>query len=318
MSSYARILVVPFAVAVLVALFAWPSARSEPRDLPLGVAGPAPAADVLEHRLAAEPGAFELHRYTDEAAARAAIEDREVYGAYVATPSGPKVLVASGASPVVAQSLTKAAEAQGARAVEDVVPIGHAGAALGSCVLPLVLAGLLTGLLASLLAPPDGRRAALVAAGAILAGVAATAVVQSWLGVVEGSWAANAAALSLMVLAVASVIAGLHALLGERGVALGAVTMILIGNPFAAVASAPELLPSPVGGLGQLLPPGAGGNLLRSTSFFDGAGAGGHVAVLAAWALAGLGCRLVAMARGRTATAATGQPGRLIDASSAP
>ena len=41
--------------------------------------------------------------------------------------------------------------------------------------------------------------------------------------------------------------------------------MVLVGNPFSGVGSAPELLPQPVGGIGQLMPPGAGGNLLRST-----------------------------------------------------
>jgi hypothetical protein len=64
--------------------------------------------------------------------------------------------------------------------------------------------------------------------------------------------------------------------------------MVLIGNPFSGVATAPELLPQPVGAIGQLLPPGAGGNLVRSTGFFDGAGAGGHLAVLVAWAVFGL------------------------------
>ena len=69
--------------------------------------------------------------------------------------------------------------------------------------------------------------------------------------------------------------------------------MIFIGNPFSAAATAPELLPEPVGGLGQLLPPGAGANLLRSTGFFDGAGAGEHIAVLAVWAVLGLAAALV-------------------------
>ena len=64
--------------------------------------------------------------------------------------------------------------------------------------------------------------------------------------------------------------------------------MIFIGNPFSAAATAPELLPEPVGGLGQLLPPGAGANLLRSTGFFDGAGSVEHIAVLAVWAGLGL------------------------------
>ena len=165
--------------------------------------------------------------------------------------------------------------------------------------LPLVLAGILTGVAAVALAASGRGRAGLVVAGSVLAGLAATGIVQSWLGVIEGDWFANAAGLSLTVLAIAAVVAGLKARFGEAGLAAGALTMILIGNPFSAVGSAPELLPEPVGGLGQLLPPGAGGNLMRSTGFFDGAAAGGHVAVLSAWALAGLAVLLVAGARAR-------------------
>ena len=81
--------------------------------------------------------------------------------------------------------------------------------------------------------------------------------------------------------------------------------MVLIGNPFSAVATAPELLPRPAGGLGQLLPPGAGANLLRSTGYFDGAAAGSHIAVLGAWTLAGLALLGLAAWRFRTAPART-------------
>ena len=73
--------------------------------------------------------------------------------------------------------------------------------------------------------------------------------------------------------------------------------MVLIGNPFSGVGSAPELLPQPVGAIGQLMPPGAGGNLLRSTGFFDGAAAGGHIAVLLAWTLVGLGALMARSGR---------------------
>ena len=152
-----------------------------------------------------------------------------------------------------------------------------------------------------MLASGAWQRVALLAAGSALAEVAATLIIDSWLGVVDGSWAANAGALSLTILAIGSVVAGLKALLGEPGVLLGALTMVLIGNPFSGVQSAPEMLPRPVGGLGQLLPPGAGGNILRSTGFFDGAAAGGHVAVLAAWVVGGLGLLALAAARGRWA-----------------
>jgi hypothetical protein len=95
-------------------------------------------------------------------------------------------------------------------------------------------------------------------AGSVLAGLSATLVVDTWLGVVEGDGLLNAAA--------------------------------------------PELLPEPVGGIGQLMPPGAGANLLRSTGFFDGSGSGKHVAVLAVWAVVGLAVLLVAEARGRVSS----------------
>jgi hypothetical protein len=285
----AAILAVPIVTALVLTLFAWPSARLEPRDLPIGVAGAPPAAAAIEQRLTAQEGAFDVHRYANEGAARKAIEDRDVYGAFVATPGGVKALSASAASPAVAQLLSHAAgEAAGGGAVVEDVVSAPRGAALGSAVLPLVLAGIVTGLLAAVLGSSGVRRAALVLAGSVLAGLAATAIVQSWLDVVGGDWAANAAVLSLTVLAIAATVAGGYALLGERGAVLAALTMVLVGNPFSGVSSAPEMLPRPVGGIGQLLPPGAGANLLRSTGFFDGAAAGGYVAVLAVWVLAGL------------------------------
>jgi hypothetical protein len=296
------LLVLPLVAALVLTVFAWPQARMEPRDLPVGVAGPPAAAEPLEQRLAAGGDAFDVHRYADEAAAREAIRDRDVYGAFVATADGPKLLTASAASPAVAQLLTHAAgEGRSAVQVEDVEP-AQRGGALASSILPLILAGLLTAVLSGLLASGALRRAGLLVAGSLLVGVTAAVIVQPWLDVVEGDFAANAAALSLTVLAVAAFAAGLRALLGEAGLGVAALTMVLVGNPFAGVASGPEMLPEPVGGLGQLMPPGAGGNLLRSTGFFEGAAAGGHVAVLGAWALAGLAALFGASLLRRRAT----------------
>jgi hypothetical protein len=45
---------------------------------------------------------------------------------------------------------------------------------------------------------------------------------------------------------------------------------------------------APVGAIGQWLPPGAGANLIRSTAYFDGHGASGHLIVLIAWIVFGL------------------------------
>jgi hypothetical protein len=282
----AAILIVPLIAALVLTLFAWPSAKVGPRDLPVGVVGSQPfAAD-----------GFDVHRYRSEAEAREAIEAREVYGAL----APGKVLVASAAAPTVAQMLTHSA--QGAP-VEDVVPATKASNALGASVLPLALAGVLTGLVASLIGGGFWRRAGSLVTGAVLTGLGATAIVQSWLDVVGGDWWTNAAVLGLTVLAIAATISGLYALLGKAGIALGSLTMIFLGNPFSGVATSPEMLPTTAGWLGQLLPPGAGGNLLRSTGFFDGAAAGGPLTVLVAWVLFGLTLLGVASLRERRAAA---------------
>ncbi len=301
-SPLAALVIVPVVVAIVLTLFAWPTARLEPRDLPVGVAGPPAAVGQLEQQLGANPGAFDLHRYANEAEARAAIEDREVYGAFVATPAGPKVLSSSAASPVVAQLLGHAAAETGAP-TEDVVTAEH-GAALPSSVLPLVIAGLLIGLAASLLTSSAAGRIGLLVAGSAIIGLVAAGIVQSWLDVVEGDWIVNAGVLGLTVLAIGATVTGLYAWLGGAGIGVAAALMVFIGNPFSGAGSAPEMLPEPVGGIGQLLPPGAGANLLRSTGFFDGAAAGVPTAVLLAWALGGLALVGLAAMRGRRPTAA--------------
>ncbi|WP_030175846.1 hypothetical protein [Spirillospora albida] len=88
-------------------------------------------------------------------------------------------------------------------------------------------------------------------------------------------------------------------MIGHPGLGLGGLTFMLLGNPLSAAASAPELLPQPWGDLGALLPPGATVTLLRSAAYFDGAGAAGPLAVLAAWAVAGLALLAAAALRAR-------------------
>ncbi|MGW7278331.1 ABC transporter permease [Streptomyces sp. NPDC054844] len=297
----AVIVLVPVLVALALWAFAWPAARTAPRDLPLGVAGPPAAVAQVEQRLTQREGAFELHRYADEDAARGAIEDRTVYGAVIAGDRGPKLLTASAASPAVAQLLQQAvagqASAAGAPAqVVDVVPVPGTdprGAALGASVLPLALAGIATGAVATLLGLRGARAVAALVGAAALTGLVAAAIAHSWLGVVTGDWWAVAGVFGLSALAVGAGIAGLGALLGRAGLGLGGAVMMLLGNPFSGASSAPEMLPQPAGAIGQWLPPGAGASLLRSVSFFDGAAATGPALTLTWWAALGLGAVLL-------------------------
>jgi hypothetical protein len=318
------IVLVPLLVGLALAAFAWPAARLAPRDVPVGVVAPAAAGAAIEQRLAGDD-AVEVHRFADRAAAEAAIADRDVYGAIVIAPEGTTVLTASAASPLVAQLLQQAATTGAPAAapspptgggsptapspgvapaapvrVVDLVPADPddpRGAALAASVLPLVLAGMASGLLVWLAGGSwPTRWAALVTASA-LAGLVAAGIAQGWLGVIGGSWAVNAGVFGLTVLAVGATVAGLAAVAGRAGAALGALLMVLVGNPLSGVSSAPELLPAPAGAIGQLLPPGAGGTLLRSTAFFDGAGVAAPLAVLAAWVLLGLALSWVAALR---------------------
>lgn len=308
----AVVLLVPFVVALVLWAFAWPAARMAPRDLPVGVVGSGPAADQLQDRLEARDGAFEIHRYGSGAAARTAIEHRTVYGAVAVTARGPELLTASAASPVVAQLLHDAVAAQApdgvAVPVTDVVAAPAAdprGSVLGSSILPLAIAGVATGAAVTLLGLRGGRAAAALLGVAALVGMVAAALTDSWLGVLTGDWWSEAGAFGLTVLAIGGTVAGLAALIGTAGVGLGSLVMVLVGNPFSGVTSAPELLPRPIGAIGQWLPPGAGGSLLRSVAFFDGNAVGLPLLALSLWALLGLAAVLVGgRRRGRTANPA--------------
>jgi hypothetical protein len=306
--TIAVIVLVPLLAALALWAFAWPAARTAPRDLPLGVAGPAAATAQLENQLRQHEGAFELHHYTDEAAARTAIEDRTVYGAVVVSARGPELLTASAASPVVAQLLQQAVASGTEVRTVDVVPAPASdprGAALSSSVLPLALAGIIAGAMVTLHGLRGFRAVTALVVSAALVGALGAALVHSWLGVLTGNWWAEAGTFALSSLAVSAAVGGIAALVGYAGIGAVALVVMFLGNPFSGAASAPQLLPDPVGRIGQWLPPGASATLLRSVSFFDGATATGPVLTLTWWAALGLGAvvlgnALKARAKGTT------------------
>ncbi|MFC3504272.1 hypothetical protein ACFOOK_25355 [Micromonospora krabiensis] len=298
------LLVAVLAVAaqvLLVPLFAAPAAHLAPRDLPVAVAGPAPATAEIAGRLAAaRPGAFAVRTLPDAAAADRALRDREVYAAFVAGPDGLTLHTAPAASPTVAALLGEAAgQLSGGRPVPVVAvvpadPDDPRGGGFAAGFLPFAMTSLLAGVLLTLLVRGRLARLAGLLAYAVLAGAAGAVVLHDWLGVIGGNRVAEAGTIGLFALAAAATVAGLGALLGRPGIALGALLVFLVGNPLSAVAAAPELLPQPWGAVGQWLPAGAGGSALRSVAFFDGAGAGRALTVLAGYAAAGLALVLLA------------------------
>ncbi|MEJ3748131.1 hypothetical protein WEI85_33200 [Actinomycetes bacterium KLBMP 9797] len=289
------------AVSVLLTAFAWPSVRSSLHDVPIAVAGPAPAVKqisaALDERL---PDAFDITEVADTTAAEQLIRNRDVYGAIDVSSSTPQVILASAASTAVAQTLNNIATAlsqpqsQGTStgaAVRDLVPLpadDPRGAGLAAAALPLVMGGLLAAFLLTRLILGTTRRVIGALAFAVTGGLALTAILQFWLGSLTGSYWANTGAVALTIAATSLTILGLESVLGYTGLGLGAATMMLIGNPLSGTATAPEMLPGWSGTLGQLLPPGAGGRLLRSTAFFDSHGATHSLIVLATWLTLGI------------------------------
>ncbi|TCC39298.1 hypothetical protein [Kribbella sindirgiensis] len=302
-------------LTVFLIAFAWPSARSEPRNVPLAVSGPAPAVAQIQAGLEqAMPGGFEITAVPDRQAAVQRIEDRDAYGAIVLDAAQPEVLTASAGGPAIAQVLTQlstrmSAENSGNPAkVTDIVPLPKddpRGAGLAAGALPLVLGGIIAAAALTQLVRSGAQRMIGAITFAVTGGLALAAVLQYWLGSFEGSYLGNAGVIAMSIAAISLTLLGLEWLLGTAGLAFGGAVMMLLGNPLSGMTSAPEMLPSGWGTLGQLLPPGAAGTALRSVSFFDGAGAARPLVVLACWLLAGVAlCGLGALrSRGRAVPA---------------
>lgn len=306
-SPIVAVVMLTIVLALVLTAFALPAIKSAPHDVPLGVAGPARATSGIEQALATRaPGAWAVTQYPDERALRAAITDREVYGGLAVTANGPKVLTAPAGSPAVAQALTNLAAALGqeqgrAVPVDVVVPLPAGdprGAGLGAALLPLLIGGVLPVIaMARAVRSPwrqlVGVLTVAVVAGGVLAGML------HWFGAFEGDYVLDAAAMIGVMAAMVTALLGLYVVAGYVGLGAGFAVFMLLGNPLSGLATAPQFLPAFWSTIGAWLPPGAGGQLLRSTAYFDGAGAAPHLLVLGCWIVLGL-VLVAAGARRRT------------------
>jgi hypothetical protein len=304
------IVVLTVALAVVAIAFALPAARSKPHDVPIGAAGPQAAggqvADMLEQH---SPGAFAITYYPGEAALREAIRNRDVYGGISFGADGRALLVATGGSPMVAQMLTQIGNGISQQAgvplrTEDLAPPtadDPRGAGLAASALPITLAGMLPAIaLVLLLKREVWTRFTASVVFAAVAGVTIAALLRYVFGSIDQNLWGVAAGLTLGVLAAGLSMLGLGSLFGRVGLALGALPALLLGNPLSGLNSAPEMLPSGWGELGQWLPQGANATLLRSTAFFDGAGSTMPIVVLTCWAVAGAALIVIAALRQRS------------------
>lgn len=306
-SSSRFALALPFIHAIIIAsllfLFTWPAATAEPRDLPIGVVGPAAIAEQIVDQLeSANPEAFEITVYESVEDAEIAVESREIYGALVLGQQ-VEVLIASSANPAIAQLLTTMGDSilSGSLAkqgivvpeltVTDLAPLPEAdarGMVLGSASLPIVIGGISLGALVALRLRGFWTQLSAVGSASLLSGATLAWGLGDVLGVLTGDFIMNSLVLAATIGAFGTALVGAYRLAGIPGFGLVAATFFLLGNPLSGVSIPVEFYPSFWGQLGQMMPLGAGFDLLKSVNFFEAADTSRSWWVLGIWIMAGL------------------------------
>ncbi|WP_327355002.1 hypothetical protein [Streptomyces sp. NBC_01304] len=287
--------------------FSWTASRSEPTHVPVAVVAGSTQQKQLDSLLTANGGDFDTRHVKDVDEAAEMLRDREVYGAFVQDDSaghGWRLKVASAASPAVAAALSgQLAELTGtSQLIEEAVPVSGSdphGSGMTMGFFPLIVTAVIIALLLVLKVSEARLRLIGVVAFAAVSGLLSSLMLTVVSDVLPGSFLTNAAAIFLLELGMAGFITGLGALVGPGGIAVGAVVMFLVGNPLSGIAAGPDLLPGPLGRVGQLLPPGAAGSFIRAEGSFAGTGSGGPLAVLLGWAVVALALLALAVVKGR-------------------
>ncbi len=288
-----RVVAVLAVAAVLLIAFVLPTVKGGPNHLPIGVAA-TPQIQTQAKQLFSQrySNTFELKNYKDGPALRKAIGNRSVYGGLVVTQTEATMLTAQTASPRAANALNAVAQSLGLTATE-VKPApakDPAGTGLAASGLPLALIGIFPALL--LMAAFRERRLTQLGAmivSAFLLGAGASALLTFWLGPTQGAnfWLVSVA-ITAALLSTNLLLLGLNAVGGRIATGIGIAALVLVSVPLSGFSTGSEWLAQPWGDIGQLLPAGAGGTLLRNAAFFDGHAAGKPLLVLGVWALAGL------------------------------
>lgn len=308
--SITLIIVVPIVIGLMLFAFLAPSLSSGPKGVPIAVAAPEPVVAQIEGNLGADPdNAPELITAADADEVEQLVLDREAVGGLAVTPEGSTVYTASGNGAAYSQMLGGIAQQMQAtgQAVNtvDLAPTSEedpSATGVATLGLPLAFGGIVSAAIVTVLM--RGRKWLKTAT---LIGIAAVgALVVTWLlhsvyGTLTGNFWLEFLAIFLGISATSLSAAGLAGILGVAGLGLAAVLIIFVANPLSGLATGPWLLPDGWSTVGQWMTIGATGNLVRSISFFDGAGVGASWWVLAIWAVAGL--TLLAFDRSKAKTA---------------
>ncbi|MEV1317696.1 hypothetical protein AB0J14_16620 [Micromonospora arborensis] len=289
----------PIVIALMLFAFLAPSFGSGPKDLPLAVAGPEAAVTQLEQGIQAQsPDAFELSTLDDAAAVETAVTDREAIGGIFVDPAGRTTTIytaAGNGTPYanLLNTMAKGLQAQGQKVeTVELAPLTEddpTGAGLATLGLPLAFGGMASAaILIFLLRGRPWHTLVGSLAISLVAGFVVAATLQYGYGVIDANYFMAAIAVAAGIAATSLCVAGLGSLIGLRALGIGAILTIFVSNPLSGLATGWWWLPKPWGEIGQYLPIGADGHLLRSIAFFGGHGAEHAWGVLIAWIAVGI------------------------------
>lgn len=294
--ALAMILGIPVVIGLMLWAFLAPTFASGPDGVPVAVAGPGPIVEKLIAQAEQQEEHPDFITVSSPEEAETMVRDREAVGAIAIGEAGATVYTASGNGAPYVQMLGGVAQNMESSGMpvetKDLAPTTQEdpqAQGLALLGLPLAFGGVISGILpTALLRGKKWLKAAVIAGVAMIGAGVAVWMLHGVYGTLSGSVFMEWLAVALGIAATSSVTAGLGALLGMPGAGLGAVLTIFVANPLSGLATGPWLLPAGWSTLGQLMPIGATGFLVRSLSFFDGAGANRSWIVLCSWILLGL------------------------------
>jgi hypothetical protein len=271
----------------------------QPRDVPIAAVGTPAVAQAIE---AQAPDEFAVRAVPNRAAARQAIDERDVYAAVVPGKQGVReLLIASSASNQVANFMRKtlgAATPDNVPRIVDVKPLPEddsAGSSIPLLVQLLMLGGSvgILGFRGVLPRFQAGPRSGVLPIAALVAyafafGLAVTGISAAFGVGTDASVVDRVLVFSFISLAVTASTAAMVSLIGAAGAAVTGTLFFVIGAQISGGNTAFEFLSPFWSGLGEHLPGGAGTTLVREVLYFPDASMTEPIATLAAYVGAGV------------------------------
>ena len=269
--AIALVLTSTFAAAYTVAL-----GRPVPRQLPIGVVGPAsvtaPIIDGMQHGR----HEFDVHSYPSRESAVAAVDNQKITAVVDATATPPQLLVSSASDASAARALTQLDQPTPGRYLLPIVDLhplpasDPAGLATFYVTIAATILGFVTvfQLRANVKTLTLRRWLACVATLAVVGGASLAVVAGPLLGALHAPFAEMWLLISLQIAIAALFNSTMLVLIHRWAIIPTWGVFILLGNTSSGGAVSASLLPQPFALLNHALPSGATVSAIHSAAYF--------------------------------------------------